>query len=357
MPPLYNRTLENIRHRIAAIEVWRDGVHRAGRRRALTMHLSRNSEEEHPAWACSLIEFTFKERVAEFFEWMNEKRWREDWTSERTEPIQALLYLDVAIANGRDDLPTAHERMKDNLAAGNGKMPYACQYHSAPAWAPFPFGSPRHPEGLQLPDVEKDGSDTDDAGRTPPPEVSDDGETEQDAALVEAADVLDDDEAMQDAALRLERQPAQAEVPMEQARRRLEERLALVVPHPGGSWILDWRRSETGATMNHVPTIRSESGPSVDSVSSEEVPGKRRWNWSDSDGDGEDVEVVEGKGKGRARREDTELLEESEESEAGKGLGRGRGAGGSGRKKMRGNVETANAAQVGNADGPGGGGN
>ncbi|KAE8232543.1 hypothetical protein CF326_g2424 [Tilletia indica] len=247
MPPLLDTTGERIRTRIASIEVWRDGVHRACRRRILAQYVSRASEEEHPAWSCSLIEFTFKERVAEFFGWMNEKRWKEDWTAEKKDPLQALIYLDYAIKNGRDDLPTAHERMKEHLAAGKGKMP-------GPIWAPFPFGSPRHPEGYE-PDC---------VGVVSPEPVATPSSIRDDAS--------EDDWAQQSAAMALERAPAQAEAPGLVYGQDITT-MELYVPHPGGSWIRDWRRSEAAATINHVPSEPPYSGPSVDSVS---TPGIRQ---------------------------------------------------------------------------------
>ncbi|KAE8250829.1 hypothetical protein A4X13_0g4343 [Tilletia indica] len=247
MPPLLDKTGDRIRSRIASIEVWRDGVHRACRRRILAQYVSRASEEDHPAWSCSLIEFTFKERVAEFFEWMNEKRWKEDWTAEKKDPLQALIYLDYAVKNGRDDLPTAHERMKEHLAAGKGKMP-------GPTWAPFPFGSPRHPEGYE-PDC---------VGVVSPEPVATPSSIRDDAS--------EDDWAQQSAAMALQRAPAQAETPGLVYGQDMTT-MELYVPHPGGSWIRDWRRSEAAATINHVPSEPPYSGPSTDSVS---TPGIRQ---------------------------------------------------------------------------------
>ncbi|KAE8217149.1 hypothetical protein CF319_g8697 [Tilletia indica] len=170
-------------------------------------------------------------------------------------------------------------------------------------------------------------------GRTPSPHVSDTDWEEQAAAL------------------RLERQPAQAPLP-NGSQPTVDGGVAKVhVPHPGGSWVVDWRRSDTGATVNHIPTVPSEGGGSVDSVSSEEVEGRREWNWSDSDGDGEDVAQVEGNAAGKGkRRERTESAEDSEESEAGRGMGRGRRGGGPRTKKVRTDAGIPGAAGQINAD-------
>ncbi|KAE8250379.1 hypothetical protein A4X13_0g4774 [Tilletia indica] len=252
MPPIHPPHLEAIRGRIVNIEIWRDAVFRACRRRRLAQYLSRGSEEPHPAWSCSLLEYTYQERVAEFFEWMNEKRWTEDWTAEKEEPIQALLCMDVAIKNGRDDLPTAHERMKEHLAAGNGMMPFSCQYHSGPAWAPFPFGSPRQPDGYE-PYGDDARNVSPEPMNTPPSPM---------------AATSEEDWAEQARAMALERAPAQADTG---ASSSTQNGLNVRVPHPGGSWIVDWRRSETGATVNHVASTLPGTERSVDSVS---TPGR-----------------------------------------------------------------------------------
>ncbi|KAE8221677.1 hypothetical protein CF319_g4992 [Tilletia indica] len=251
MPPLFDKIGDRIRYQVASIEVWRDGVHRACRRRLLAQYVSRASEEEHPAWACSLIEYTYKERVAEFFEWMNSNRWREDWTAEKKDPIQALVYLDYAVKNGRDDLPTAHERMKEHLAAGKGKMPFACQLHGGPTWAPFPFGSPRHPDGFEPESV----------GVVSPEPIA--------TPTSVRGDGSESDWAQQEAAMALERAPAQADGPGFAFGQDVA-RMELHIPHAGGSWTRDWRLSETGATLDHVASEAPVSGPSVDSVSTAE---------------------------------------------------------------------------------------
>ncbi|KAK0523621.1 hypothetical protein OC834_005831 [Tilletia horrida] len=126
-------------NRIAAIELWRDAVMRANRRRSLATCAATMAKEPHPTWQCSLLHLTLKERLQEFLEEVAHRRWGRTWSED--DMWDALKLLDFTITQGRDALLTAHERMLEHVASGCGLIRPSCAYHSPPTWALSPYGS------------------------------------------------------------------------------------------------------------------------------------------------------------------------------------------------------------------------
>ncbi|KAE8227919.1 hypothetical protein CF326_g7166, partial [Tilletia indica] len=120
-----------------------------------------------------------------------------------------LLFMDFTVQAQLRELPLLTD--------------FRCQ-SCGPTWAPFPFGSPRHPEGYE-PDC---------VGVVSPEPVATPSSIRDDAS--------EDDWAQQSAAMALERAPAQAEAPGLAYGQDITT-MELYVPHPGGSWIRDWRIS------------------------------------------------------------------------------------------------------------------